>query len=59
VHLLASAADNLVPARAQMALSLGWHIILACLGVGLPALILVAEWRGLRGDADAMRLARR
>jgi cytochrome bd ubiquinol oxidase subunit I len=59
VHLLASAADNLVPARAQMALSLGWHIILACLAVGLPALILVAEWRGLRGDADAMRLARR
>jgi cytochrome d ubiquinol oxidase subunit I len=43
VPLLASAADNLVPARAQMALSLGWHIILACLGVGLPALILVAE----------------
>jgi len=57
--MLASAADNLVPARAQMALSLGWHIILACLGVGLPALILVAEWRGLHGDADAMRLARR
>ncbi len=58
-RLLASAADNLVPARAQMALSLGWHIILACLGVGLPALILVAEWRGRHGDPDAMRLARR
>src|SRR5579864_4081043 len=57
--LLGSAADNLGPARAQMALSLGWHIVLACIGVGLPALMLMAEWRGLRGDADAMRLARR
>jgi cytochrome d ubiquinol oxidase subunit I len=57
--LLASAADNLGPARAQMALSLGWHIVLACLGVGLPVLMLVAEWRGLHGDEDAMRLARR
>ena len=56
--LLASAADNLGPARAQMALSLGWHIVLACIGVGFPALILVAEWRGMHGDADAMRLAR-
>lgn len=59
MHILASAADNLGPARAQMALSLGWHIILACIGVGLPALILMAEWRGMHGDADAMRLARR
>jgi cytochrome d ubiquinol oxidase subunit I len=56
---MADAADNLGPARAQMALSLGWHIVLACLGVGLPALILIAEFRGLRGDADAMQLARR
>src|SRR5437660_11721990 len=42
-----------------MGLSLGWHIVFACLGVGFPALILLAEWRGLRGDADLMRLARR
>jgi cytochrome bd ubiquinol oxidase subunit I len=56
---LADAADNLGPARAQMALSLGWHIVLACLGVGLPALILIAEYRGLRGDKEAMQLARR
>ena len=41
-----------------MGLSLGWHIIFACLGVGFPALILIAEWRGIHGDADAMRLAR-
>ena len=41
-----------------MGLSLGWHIIFACLGVGFPALILIAEWRGIHGDADAARLAR-
>ncbi|GII56928.1 cytochrome ubiquinol oxidase subunit I [Planotetraspora thailandica] len=51
---------DLVAARTQMALSLGWHIILACLGVGMPALLLFAEWRGLRtGDPDYLRLARR
>jgi cytochrome bd ubiquinol oxidase subunit I len=59
VHFLASAADNLGAARAQMGLSLGWHIVFACLGVGFPGLILLAEWRGLHGDADAMRLARK
>src|SRR5437016_763424 len=42
-----------------MGLSLGWHIVFACLGVGFPALIILAEWRGLHGDVDAMRLARR
>jgi cytochrome d ubiquinol oxidase subunit I len=57
--LLASAAENLGAARAQMGLSLGWHIVFACFGVGFPGLILLAEWRGIRGDADLMRLARR
>jgi cytochrome bd ubiquinol oxidase subunit I len=59
VHFLATAADNLGAARAQMGLSLGWHIVFACLGVGFPGLILLAEWRGLHGDPDAMRLARK
>jgi cytochrome d ubiquinol oxidase subunit I len=46
-------------ARMQMALSLGWHIIVACFGVGFPALVLFAEWRaGRRGDADLQALAR-
>ncbi|MCW2879211.1 MAG: cytochrome d ubiquinol oxidase, subunit [Sphaerisporangium sp.] len=60
-QLAATAASpaDLVAARLQMALSLGWHIILACLGVGMPALMLIIEWRALRtGDADYMRLAR-
>ncbi|MFF0308085.1 cytochrome ubiquinol oxidase subunit I [Streptosporangium sp. NPDC004379] len=55
----ASPAD-LVAARTQMAFSLGWHIVLACLGVGMPALLLFTEWRALRtGDDDHLRLVRR
>ena len=52
-------SDNLNAARNQMGVSLGWHIIVASLGVGFPIVILVAEWRGVfRGDAAALRLAR-
>ncbi len=60
--LSASAATpwDLVAAREQMALSLGWHIVLACFGVGMPALTLYAEWRGYRtGDPHYRLLARR
>jgi cytochrome d ubiquinol oxidase subunit I len=43
-----------------MAVSLGFHIIFASLGVGLPVFLLFAEWRGLRtGDATWTGLARR
>ena len=38
-----------------MAFTLGFHIILASLGVALPALMLIANYRGLRrNDADAL-----
>jgi cytochrome d ubiquinol oxidase subunit I len=51
---------EVVPARAQMAATLGFHIILACLGVALPTIVLLAEFIGLRRrDETAMRLARR
>jgi cytochrome d ubiquinol oxidase subunit I len=53
-------ADQLLAARYQMALSLGFHIVLSCLGVAFPALIFVAHRRGLRSnDAIALSLARR
>ena len=43
-----------------MAFTLGFHIILACFGVALPAIMLIANYRGLRrDDADALLLARR
>ena len=53
-------ASNLAAARSQMAFTLGFHIILASLGVALPAMMLIANYRGLRhDDADALRLAQR
>ena len=43
-----------------MGFSLAWHIVLACFGVGLPGLVLFAEWRGIRtGDVHYRLLARR
>src|ERR1044072_2383200 len=43
-----------------MSFTLGFHIVLACIGVGFPAVVLTPNYIGLkRGDADAMRLARR
>jgi cytochrome d ubiquinol oxidase subunit I len=53
-------ATDLGAARSQMAFTLGFHIILACLGVGLPALILIANYVGLkRNDDVALGLAKR
>lgn len=59
-HVALVAADELMAARYQMALSLGFHIILSCFGVALPAMIYVLHRRGLRhDDADALRLAKK
>ena len=53
-------ASELTAARSQMAFTLGFHIVLASLGVAFPALMLIANYRGLRhNDAAAMLLARR
>src|SRR5580693_1971219 len=61
VHTLAlNLAVNPVPARSQMGSSLGFHIILACFGIAFAAVVMTAEWIGIkRGDAAAMLLARR
>jgi cytochrome d ubiquinol oxidase subunit I len=57
---LAASASNLLAAREQMAFTLGFHIVLSCIGVALPATILVANYIGLKkGDGDALELARR
>ncbi len=57
---LAASASNLLAAREQMAFTLAFHIVLSCLGVALPAMILIANYVGLkRGDEAAMELARR
>jgi cytochrome bd ubiquinol oxidase subunit I len=57
---LAASASNLLAAREQMAFTLGFHIVLSCLGVALPATILVANYIGLKkGDEAAIELAKR
>jgi len=57
-YVLADAAQNLFPAREQMALSLGWHIIFSCFGIAFPVLTVFAEWRGhRRGNAALTELA--
>src|SRR5829696_4326650 len=57
---LFAVSSELTPARSQMAFTLGFHIILASLGVAFPALMLIANYRGLRrNDPDALRLAER
>ena len=53
-------AAELIQARTQMALTLGFHIVLASLGVAFPAMMLIAEYRGRRHDDPvALRLAER
>ncbi|HEX6456308.1 MAG TPA: cytochrome ubiquinol oxidase subunit I [Solirubrobacterales bacterium] len=57
---LAASASNLLAAREQMAFTLGFHIVLSCLGVALPATMLVANYIGLKkGDEAAIELAKR
>src|SRR5580658_4616760 len=62
LHLpvLLAAVREIVPARAQMATTLGFHIVLACYGIAFPTIVLAAEYIGLkRSDEVAMTLARR
>src|SRR3954464_3784000 len=55
-----AAPAQLLPAREQMAFTLMFHIILVPLGVALPTLMLIANYKGLRkGDGTALTLARR
>src|SRR2546421_225410 len=65
VTLLAASAgggepSQLLPARQQMAFTLGFHIILVPFGLAFTFLMLIAEYRGLRrGDDVALLLAQR
>lgn len=60
VVLASDSPAGLLPARQQMGVSLGWHIILACFGVAFPAMIYVMHRRGIvRDDPVALRLAKR
>jgi cytochrome d ubiquinol oxidase subunit I len=51
---------DLLAARTQMAVSLGFHIIFAEIGVAMPLLMVLAEWRWRRtGDPVYRELAHR
>ena len=52
--------SDLFAARTQMALSLGFHIVFAEIGIAMPVLMVLAEWRWKRtGDALYLQLAKR
>jgi cytochrome d ubiquinol oxidase subunit I len=58
--VLAADPEQLLPARQMMAFTLGFHIVLVPFGVALTAMMLIANWRGLRReDEQALVLARR
>jgi cytochrome d ubiquinol oxidase subunit I len=40
--------DDLIAARLQMAVSLGFHIIFACIGMTMPVLMAYSEWKWIR-----------
>src|ERR1700745_1348961 len=52
--------NNLAAARSQMGISLAFHIIFAVIGVALPLMMTIAEWRfRATGDAAYLLLAKR
>jgi cytochrome bd ubiquinol oxidase subunit I len=51
---------DLLAARSQMAVSLGFHIVFAVVGIALPLMMVCAEWRYLQsGDPVDLDLAKR
>jgi cytochrome d ubiquinol oxidase subunit I len=52
--------SQLLPAREQMAFTLGFHIVLVPFGVAFTTLMMIANWRAIRRDDDrALTLAKR
>jgi cytochrome d ubiquinol oxidase subunit I len=51
--------SDLLFARWQMALSLAFHIVFASIGIAMPVLMVVAEWKWRRrGDPEQLTLAK-
>ena len=52
--------SEIFSARALMGISLGFHIIYSTIGIGLPLMLMIAEWLSLRtGDDLYHQMARR
>ncbi|SDL78952.1 cytochrome d ubiquinol oxidase subunit I [Sediminibacillus halophilus] len=53
-------ADSVAMSRALTSMTLGFHIIFATIGVGVPLMVSIAEFIGIKkGDAHYILLARR
>jgi cytochrome bd ubiquinol oxidase subunit I len=54
------AVSDLLAARSQMAMSLAFHIIFAAIGIAMPLLMVIAEWRWQRTREEVyLMLAKR
>ena len=52
--------DDLLAARSQMAMSLAFHICFAAVGIAMPLMMVIAEWRWRRTDDEVyLTLAKR
>ena len=52
--------SDLLAARSQMAMSLGFHMVFATAGIGMPMLMVLAEAMWIRtGDERYLKLAKR
>src|ERR1044071_2987722 len=52
--------NDLLAARSQMGLSLAFHIIFAVVGIAMPLMMIIAEWRWLRTRQEVyLELAKR
>lgn len=48
--------DDLMAARSQMALSLGFHIIFACIGMIMPFLMAISHYKFLRSGKEKYKV---
>jgi len=48
INLYTTTMEDLLAARLQMAVSLGFHIIFACIGIAMPFLMAIAEYRWIK-----------
>ena len=50
---------DLLAARGQMAMSLGFHIVFAAIGIAMPLMMSIAEWLWIRTGQPYLTLAKR
>ena len=51
--------DNFLAARTQMAVSFIFHIVFACIGMSMPWLMFIAEWKWIKtGNKVYLELAK-